>query len=407
MQKWSRVRKGVASGPKAWHHGLDMEKPSLIRIFAVFLRLGLTAFGGPAMMPYLRAMAVDRKGWLSGSSFRLGLAVSQMIPGATAMQMAAYVGLRSRGGPGALAAYVGFGLPAFSFMAALSMLYFTARDIPVVSSVFTGLQLVVVALILNAALNFSRQYLGSRAAELLACLAGVWLGFRGNPILALVTVCLLSVIIFRKEQGIEPLEHGGEITGRPLLSAGVFLAGLIIFLGMLYVVDVRLFDLAALMVKIDCFAFGGGYVSLPLMLHAVVENHGWLTNAQFMDGIALGQITPGPIVMTGAFVGYALAGMVGAVTAAIAVFSPSLIFLCVATPFADRLVASPVARRVLRGSLISLVGLMAAVAARFILAVDWTPAAAGVAVAAFLALRLGVDILWVVLAGAALSAVLL
>ena len=400
VRPWSCARPvGVASRE-------TMEKPSLARIFAAFLRLGLTAFGGPAMVPYIRALAVDKKGWLGESSFQLGMAVCQLIPGATAMQMAAWVGLRSRGGPGALAAYLGFGLPAFALMTALSVLYFSARDVPMLVAAFFGLQLVVVALILHSAINFSRRYLDGLASELLACLAGVWLGLKGNPILALVAVCVLAVVVFRREQGGHVQAHG-PVEGRPLFSALVFLAGLGALLGALFLADRQLFHLGALMVKIDCFAFGGGYVSIPLMLHEMVEVRGWLTNGQFMDGLALGQVTPGPIVMTGAFLGYAVAGLVGAVVATVTVFAPSLIFLCAATPFADRLISSPVARRVLRGSLISLVGLMAAVAARFLLAVDWSPAAALVAGGAFLALRLGADILWVVLAGGALSAFLL
>jgi chromate transporter len=136
----------------------------------------------------------------------------------------------------------------------------------------------------------------------------------------------------------------------------------------------------------------------------VVEVRGWLTESMFMDGIALGQVTPGPIVMTGAFVGYAVSGLLGALIAAVTVFSPSLIVLCAAIPFADRLVRSPIARRVLRGSLISLVGLMAAVAVRFGLSVQWTVPQAVLALAAFICLRKKVDILWVVLAGAGIGA---
>ncbi|WP_338668569.1 chromate efflux transporter [Pseudodesulfovibrio methanolicus] len=380
-----------------------MNTPSLTRIFLAFLRLGLTAFGGPAMVPYIRAMAVERKGWLDEPSFSLGMSLTQLLPGATAMQVAAYVGLRARGGAGALAAYVGFGLPAFLLMLGLTVLYFSARDVAAVTAAFTGLQLVIVALILHAAVNFARRYLDTLASRLLACLAGVWLGLKGNPILAMAVVCILAVFLLRNEQGGAPARP--TPTGRgPLRFAGLLLGVLVLFLAALYAVNPELFRLGLLMVKIDCFAFGGGYVSVPLMLHEVVEVRGWLTQPMFMDGIALGQVTPGPIVMTGAFVGYAVAGLAGALTAAVTVFSPSLIILCAATPFADRLVASPVARRVLRGSLISLVGLMAAVAVRFGLSVHWTVAQAVFALAAFIALRKKVDILWVVLAGAGIGA---
>jgi chromate transporter len=376
-----------------------MMRPSLLRLFGCFLRLGLTAFGGPAMVPYIRAMAVEREGWLSEESFRLGMSVTQIIPGATAMQVAAYVGLRSRGGPGALAAYAGFGLPAFLLMAALSAAYFSASQVPWVSSLFAGLQVVVVALILSAAIDFARAYLDSLAAKLLACAAGIWLALHGNPILALAAVCAVSLLVFREETGGAPPDVE-PVPGRPLLSAGVFLACLLAFVAVLHAWDPRLFSLGVLMIRVDCFAFGGGYVSVPLMLHEVVEVAGWLTSGQFMDGIALGQVTPGPIVMTGAFVGYALDGLAGAAVAAVCVFTPSLIFLCAATPFADRLVASPLARRALKGSLVTLVGLMAGVAARFGLAVEWDLPGVVLALLALLALRLRVDILWVVMGGA-------
>ena len=382
-----------------------MDKPSLTRIFLAFVRLGLTAFGGPAMIPYIRAMAVKRKGWLDDDSFSLGMSLTQLLPGATAMQMAAYVGLRTRGGIGALAAYVGFGLPAFLLMLGLTVLYFSARDVAAVTAAFTGLQLIITALILNAALDFARTYLDSLTSRLLACLAGVWLGLKGDPILAMVVVCALSVFLLKGEQGRLPARDGG--TGRgPLRFAGLLLGLLLLFLGALWLFDPELFRLGLLMVKIDCFAFGGGYVSVPLMLHEVVEVRGWLTEPMFMDGIALGQVTPGPIVMTGAFVGYAVAGLAGALVAAVTVFSPSLIVLCAATPFADRLVASPIARRVLRGSLITLVGLMAAVAVRFGMSIHWTVAQGVFALAALISLRSGVDILWVVLAGAGIGAIL-
>jgi chromate transporter len=380
-----------------------MNAPSLTRIFLAFIRLGLTAFGGPAMVPYIRAMAVERKRWIDESSFSLGMSLTQLLPGATAMQMAAYVGLRVRGGAGALAAYVGFGLPAFLLMLGLTVLYFSARDVAAVTAAFAGLQLVIVALILHAAVNFARRYLSGPADMALACLAGVWLGLKGNPILAMAVVCALAVILLRDENCALPEPR--ESTGRgPLRFALLLLAALILFLAALFAVNPELFRLGLLMVKIDCFAFGGGYVSVPLMLHEVVEVRGWLTGPMFMDGIALGQITPGPIVMTGAFVGYAVFGLIGALIAAVTVFSPSLIILCAATPFADRLVCSPVARRVLRGSLISLVGLMAAVAVRFGLSIQWTAGQAVFALAAFICLRKKVDILWVVLAGAGIGA---
>jgi len=332
--------------------------------------------------------------------------MTQMIPGATAMQVAAYVGLRTRGGPGALMAYAGFGLPAFLLMLGLSALYFSAQELPPVMAAFKGLQCIIVAQIFHASINFAKRYLDSLSAQLLACGAGIWVGLRGNPILALAAVCLLALFMFKEEAGSGP-SAPVPVDAGPIRFAFFLAGGLAVLTGTLYVLAPDLFRLCLLMIKIDCFAFGGGYVSVPLMLHEVVEVRGWLTGSQFMDGIALGQVTPGPIVMTGAFVGYAMAGTPGAIVATVAVFSPSIIFLCAATPFADKLVNSPLVRRALKGSLVSLVGLMAAVAVRFAISVEWGMAEAVIAAAAFLALRMKVDILRVVLAGAAISALVL
>lgn len=322
------------------------------------------------------------------------------------MQVAAYAGIRARGPLGALAAYLGFGLPAFLLMLGLTWLYFEAGNLPAVMAAFTGIQAVVVAMIFHAAINFSRRYLNTLPAQLLALVSGLWLGFKGNPILILVLTCLAAILIFRKEAPPVPLKGDNGDDRTTMIAAAGFLLVLLLMIAGLYVYDKTLFDLTQVMARIDLFAFGGGYVSLPLMLHEVVEVRGWLTESRFMDGIALGQVTPGPIVMTATFVGYAVKGWIGAIVATIAVFSPSLIILTGATPFARKLTTSPVASRALRGSLISLVGLMAAVAARFAVGNDWTISSAAVAIAAFTALRLGIDIIWVVIGGAAVSVIL-
>ena len=114
--------------------------PSLRRLFGSFLRMGITAFGGPAMIAYIRKMAVVQKKWLDAESFQDGVALCQTIPGATVMQMAAYIGLRVRGVRGAVVSYIGFGLPAFLLMLVLSFAYARAHTLPAVVSVFSGLQ---------------------------------------------------------------------------------------------------------------------------------------------------------------------------------------------------------------------------------------------------------------------------
>ncbi|WP_461209628.1 chromate efflux transporter [Desulfocurvus sp. DL9XJH121] len=379
-----------------------MPRPaSLADLFLGFLRLGCTAFGGPAMVPYIRDLAVRKRAWLTEDVFRLGMALCQAVPGATAMQMAAYVGLRARGLPGALAAYLGFGLPAFVLITALSAVYHATRDAAAMTAAFQGLKLVVVALVANAAADFTRKFVSSRADTAIALGVGLMVGLRGNPILAILGACAAGLVVYGHEPpGADPGCCNG---GSPLRRLAALGLGLAAATGLLALLRPDLLELAWVMFKVDLFAFGGGYASLPLMLHETTTARAWMSPEVFMDGLALGQITPGPIVITSAFVGYHLAGFAGALTGAVFAFTPSLFVLTAATPYFDRMQASPLFRRAVRASLASLAGLMAAVFARFAVDAPFSLPGALLCVAAFLALRRGVDILWVVLAGAAMA----
>ncbi len=178
-------------------------------------------------------------------------------------------------------------------------------------------------------------------------------------------------------------------------------------LAVLFATDRRLFLLATVMIRVDLFAFGGGFASLPVMLHQVVEVRHWLDGRTFMDGIALGQVTPGPIVITATFVGYQVARLPGAIVATLAIFSPSFLMVLLTAPHLALLERSAIFQRALRGVLASFVGLLLAVSVLFALAAPWTARSVPLALAAFAALRLKVDILWVVLVGAVIAMLLL
>lgn len=376
------------------------------RLLLAFLRLGLTAFGGPAMVAYIRELAVRRKGWVPADTFQRGVALCQSIPGATAMQVAAYTGLRAGGPLGAVAAFVGFGLPAFVLMVALAAGYQATHSIAPVMAAFRGLQAVVVALVANAAVSFGRSGIKGWREGFLAAAAAAFLAAGGSPFLAIpgaaVAGCLLLPRVPERPRQIASSLGMGHLRPALVVAAG-FAACLVV----LALADCRLFDLAVLMARIDLFAFGGGYASVPIMLHEIVVARHWMDAKTFMDGIALGQATPGPIVITATFVGYQLAGLAGAIVATVAVFSPSLIILLGAVPFLDRLQGSETVQRALQGILASFVGLLFAVGLRFALAAAWQPLSAALALAAFTALRAKVDVLWVVIAGAVLGALLL
>lgn len=383
----------------------EVATPSRRRLFLAFLRLGLTAFGGPTMVAYIRDLAVRKNQWLSDESFQNGAALCQSIPGATAMQTAAYVGLRARGPWGALATFLGFGLPAFALMLILSAVYLRTHELQPVMSAFRGLQVIVIALMANATLDFGRRTIREWRDAVLIAGAGLFLGFHGSPIIAIAAAAAFGLLIYRGSNArADPVPGtGNKLVSRNRTVIAVIILATAAGLLALFFLASRLFDLATLMMKVDLFAFGGGFASVPLMMYEVVDKRQWMDARTFMDGIALGQVTPGPIVITATFVGYQVAGVLGAIAGTVAIFTPSFLMVLVTVPFMDRLQHSVLFRRALRGVLASFIGLLLAVTVHFGMAAQWSVPALIVALAAFAALRLKVDILWVVLASAAIS----
>jgi len=371
-------------------------KPSLFDLFFAFFRLGLTAFGGPAMVAHIKDLSVVRKKWLDEGTFRNGVALCQLIPGATAMQTAAYVGLKSQGTTGALAAFIGFGLPAFFFMLALSALYVNYHILPWVAAIFTGLQAGVVSIVANATYSFGRTTLRDYYALLMAFGAALLFHVGISPFIVIVLASVAGMLFYRMQivkAGHEQCRESNRVSMKRL--ALLFFIP-VTFLAVIRVISPDLFDLSALLMKIDLFAFGGGFASLPLMLHEIVYVKGWMDHKTFMDGIALGQITPGPIVITSTFVGYIVNGLPGAVTATIAIFTPSIIMVIALSPVFDRLKCSPYFLGATKGILASFVGLLLFVTLKFAMAVDWDIPSALMAGAVFLALFRKVDILYIV-----------
>jgi chromate transporter len=172
---------------------------SLGHVALVFLRLGATAFGGPAMMAHFRAELVRRRGWLSERDFAEGMALTQIIPGATMVQMATYSGHRVRGASGALVAAIGFVFPAFVLMVALAAVYSSAWALPVVRPLFRGLGAVVVALIFNACLDLGRTALRGWQGPVLAVAALAALALKVSYIAVLAGCAILAALLYRHE----------------------------------------------------------------------------------------------------------------------------------------------------------------------------------------------------------------
>jgi len=382
------------------------QKPSLLQLFLSFLRLGLTAFGGPSMVAYIRKMAVEQKNWLDAETFNDGVALCQTIPGATAMQTAAYVGLQTRGVIGAGASFIGFGLPAFLLMMGFAALYTYANNLSIVISTFSGLQAIIVAIIANAAVSFGKNTLKNWQSWGIAGVAAALFAMNVNPILVILMAAIGGIMLLQPKQpnSIHPVssEHNKSNTRQLLLILAGTAAGFIL----LFFVNRNLFCLATLMFRIDLVAFGGGFASVPLMFHEIVQVRNWMASQTLMDGIILGQVTPGPIVITATFIGYILGGPFGGVVATIAIFLPSFMMVIGLTPYFDRLRASPVFNKAISGVLSSFVGLLFSVTINFALNVHWDLSHLLLAGLAFAALLLKTDILWVVVLGTIASMVL-
>ena len=186
----------------------------------------------------------------------------------------------------------------------------------------------------------------------------------------------------------------------------ILLAVAAVVMVVFYVFERPLFELALTMLRVDVFAFGGGFASIPLMQNEVVNVHHWVDAQVFIDGIALGQVTPGPIVITATFVGYMFAGFAGAAVATAAIFLPSFVILVLVEPYFDRFKRNRFFRKAITGILLSFVGLLLAVTVRLGMSITWEVWSGILAAAAFVALRLKVDVLWVVLGGGVVSVII-
>jgi chromate transporter len=381
------------------------EPPSLGTIFLSFLLLGVTAFGGPAMVEYIRRLSVEEKGWLDERSFRDGVALCTTVPGATAMQVAAYVGLRIKGVAGAAASFTGFGLPAFLFMMILSALYLEMKGIGMAFSAFQGLKLLVVAIVGAAAIGFSRDTLSGIRPFAIAVIAAALFLLGVSPILIIILAGVLGILAGTPL----PVQGGtaGDAMGstvRAVVLIALCGAALLITLALL---SPPLAGIFALMLRIDLFAFGGGQASLPLLFHEVVQARGWLDAQTFLDGIALGQVTPGPIVISATFIGYLLQGPLGGAVATLGIFLPSFLMVIGVAPYFPVLRSSTRMSRAFGGIVSSFAGLLISVTILFGSQIPWNLPRVLIAGGAFIALMGKVRVHWVVLAGVLVSLLLL
>ena len=335
----------------------DRAPVSLRAIVLAFLQVGLTAYG-MAILQKLRGLVIQRK-WLTEEEADEGFAMVQLYPGPIMVDFTAYVGYRLRGVPGALAATLGFVLPAFVLVTALSVAYFAGGELPWVHKLFLGLEALVIGVLANVTLKLGQQAIKGRIELFIALAAFIALLFKVNAILVPLVALGVGAMAISRPGAAYPAPTAG--TSRRRLIAVMMLVMIIvasaIAAGMF---GTPLGQLTASLFKIGSVAFGGGMAIISVMQAEVVQVHGWVSQREFLDGLALGQITPGPILLTAAFIGYKLAGVTGAALATFAIFAPSIAMTLVFTEIFSRIKHLQRVRGALAGVLAAFVGLLAA-----------------------------------------------
>ncbi|MBD2111964.1 MULTISPECIES: chromate efflux transporter [Cyanophyceae] len=347
----------------------------LSELARLFLRLGAIGFGGPqAHIAMIHDEAVVRRGWLKEEQFLEGVAICEMLPGPASTQTGIYIGYLRAGQLGALIAGVCFILPAFLIVLTLSWAYFKFQGVPQIEDLFLGISPVVIAIIFGFCWKLGKKAIKDwQGLAIALTVLLVSLVFRVNILLLFLLAGLAGLVIYRPTApppaGPSPRTSAWlapllPITqGIPNLLANLPADPVAVssFWGLDRIQDYFV-PLSTFFLKTGAFIFGGGLVIIPLLETAVVDDFGWMTRNQFIDGVALGELTPGPVVITAAFVGYKVAGALGALVATIAIFTPSFLFIMFASPFLVRLRRNPWVKSFLKGVMPAVLGAIAAAA---------------------------------------------
>lgn len=369
-----------------------------------FLRLGLTAFGGPAAhIAMMEEELVHRRKWLSQERFLDLLGATNLIPGPNSTELAIHIGFLRAGWPGLALGGICFILPAALMVSLIACLYVRFGKLPEVAGALYGVKPVVVVIVLGALWKLGRTALKTKLLGVLGLLTLALAFLQANQLALLLGAGVGAGLIGWYKEG--PRRRMRTLA--PLL----LLAGAVPFLQVASLTGASghtPFSLGALFfyfLKIGSILYGSGYVLLAFLQSALVEHWHWLTAGQLLDATAVGQVTPGPVFTTATFIGYVLAGPVGAVVATVGIFLPSFLFIALSGPLIPRLRRSAVAGAFLDGVNVASLALMAAVT--WLLGRDGIHDPATIllaAASAILLFRFRVNATWLVLGGAVVGA---
>jgi chromate transporter len=336
----------------------------LAEIARVFLKIGAMSYGGPAIMGIMQTEIQEKREWISKQEFVEGLALVNMLPGPGATQLGIFIGHAKAGLTGGILAGVCFVLPAFLIMLALAAMYVAFGTLPTMRNAFYGIGPVVVGIFAASVYRLGKATIRERSQIAIAAAAAILMLFTPvGLVMTLMAAGSVGIALFDSRR-----------TGL------IGLAAVIAAFSSYYLIDILLtrfivptadlpgssnavlpsvWELGAFFFKVGAFTFGGGLSMLAFMQEQVVNQFGWLTPQEFVDGLALDQLTPGPILMLAAFIGFKLAGATGAAVAGSAIFLPSFLMMLSVLPLLRKLKELQWLRAFMRGVGPAVIGALA------------------------------------------------
>lgn len=361
----------------------------------LFLKLGTTAFGGPAAhIAMMEDEVVRRRRWLTREEFLDYLGATNLIPGPNSTELAIHIGHARAGWPGLLAAGLAFILPSTLIVGSIAWAYVRYGALPEVAGLLYGVKPVVLAIVAQALWSLGGTAVKSKGLAVLAVAAVVAAaaGVHELLVLAIAGAIMMAAVAARGTAAATPLLMMSAASGvtAPVSGAAAATFGL--------------WPLFLVFAKAGAVLFGSGYVLLAFLRADLVDRLHWLTEAQLLDAIAVGQVTPGPVFTTATFIGYVLGGSAGAAVATVGIFLPAFVFVALSGPLVPRIRRSTIAGAALDGVNVASLALMAVVSWQLGRTAVIDPLTAGIAVASLIVvLRFRLNSVWLIGAGAALG----
>ncbi|WAC15374.1 chromate efflux transporter [Dyadobacter pollutisoli] len=346
-------------------------KPTLTYLFLTFLRIGATSWGGfMVLISMIQKKVVEKDGNLEANVIMEGISLASVLPGPMAVNVVSFVGYRLGGWTGAFVSVVAVLLPSFLLMLALSHLYFLYGNIPAMSHFFSGILPAVAAIIISVAVNLGEKSIKDLPQIVIAIASAVLIFFSKSYLTTLTILVgsgIFGYIFYYKPAPAQTLPEQGTSEIRAsrkqywLLIPVAALVLLFVFINKspgIHLHKTILLTFSGMSLS----QFGGGYVIIPTMQKIVVDGMKWLSDKEFVDAVAMGQITPGPIFVSATFIGYKLAGFWGALNATISIFFPTAILTVFCAKFFNKISSSALVTAIFKGLRPAIIGMIASAA---------------------------------------------